>query len=367
MDSSPHSPERDRAEDTREELLTRLHGALVGRHLDLQFRHNRDLAGFAARAEWQLIRRSLGHRVVAHSELMDRFATLACLARSGHPLRILLVGPPGAGKSYIAHALADAIDGPVISLDATGITEAGWAGVSLAEALAATGGPVQLLGATVILDEADKLRVHRQAHGNATDKYRGQQAMYLGLLDRTGRVSMGLGGSLASADLHVILTGAFADAWWARAGYAGEVTREMLVEYGLMPEFVDRIDHIVVLTAPAAHDLARILAHAVQGSEPGLRETVAEFGYDVIIEPGVFAFVAQALHGRTASGTRAGRAIIEAAVHRLLAEAIRESLPFGRILHVTADDVQIPPWREGPRGGGGHGGGPGRRPAPRRR
>lgn len=368
MSSLLPSPEHDRAEDTRAELLTQLHGALVDRHLDLHSRQSRELAGFAARAEWKLIRRSLGNRVVAHGELLDRLATLACLARSGHPLRVLLVGPPGSGKSHVARALADAVGGPLVQLDATGITEAGWSGVSLAEALAATGGPTQLLGASVILDEADKLRIHRQAHGNAPDKYRGQQSQYLGLLDRSGRVNMGGGGSLASADVHVILSGAFADAWWARAGYPVEVTREMLVEYGLIAEFADRIDHIILLTAPSVGDLARILARALEGdSSSVLREAVEEFGYELVIEPGAYAFLAQALYGRGSTGTRAGRAIIEGAVHRLLANAIRENFPVGRILHVAADDLQIPRWQGEPPGGGERGGGFGRRPAPRRR
>lgn len=369
MNSIPEPREHGRGDDQRGALNFRLYCALVRRYLDLEGREShwsRETAARAAQAEWRLIRRSLANRVVADDELLDRCATLACLGRSGHPLRVLFVGPPGSGKSHMAQALADALGGLVVPLDATAITEAGWSGTSLAEALAAIGGPPQLLGATIIVDELDKLRIHRQAHGNALDKYKNQQAQYLALLDRAGRISLGSGGSLASADVHVVATGAFADAWWAQAGYTGEVTREMLVGYGMLPEFVDRLDHIIVLAPPCTRDLARILAHAVAGDASNvLREAVAEFGYELMVDPGVFSFLAQSLHGRGSTGTRAGRAIIEGAVHRLLAKAIRENWPVGRIVHVTSDDLQIPPLREEPPERGGRGGGFGRRPAPR--
>lgn len=370
MNSIPEPHEHGRSDDARDELVMRLYRALVSRYLDLKRRESqesRETAARNARVEWRLIRRRLGEWVIAPDELQDRLTTLAYAARSGHPLRLLLVGPPGSGKSLVAKALADAVGGPVVHTDATGITESGWTGVSLEDVLAAAGGPPRLLGASVILEEADKLRIHRQAHGNAVDKYRGQQAQYLGLLDRTGRVQLGPAGSLASSDVHCILTGAFADAWWARDGYAGDVSPEMLVQYGLLPEFVDRLDHILVLTAPDSRDLAAILARAVEGNRPNpLREAVGEFGYVLKIDRGVYAFVAQALHGRATSGTRAGRAAIEAAIQRALARAIRENLPVGGVLHITADDVRVTPRREGPQEERGRGGGSGWRPAPRR-
>jgi hypothetical protein len=370
MISIPEHHEHGRGDDAREELVFRLYRALVSRYLDLERRgshESREKAAREARVEWRLIRRRLGEWVIAPDELHDRLTTLAYAARSGHPLRILLVGPPGSGKSLVAKALGDAVGGPVVHTDATGITESGWSGVSLAEVLAAAGGPPRLLGASIILEEADKLRIHRQAHGNTVEKYRGQQAAFLSLLDRTGRVQLGPAGSLASADVHCILTGAFADAWWARDGYAGEVSPEMLVQYGLLPEFVDRLDHILVLTAPSRHELAAILARAVEGNRPNpLREAVGEFGYGLEIDKGVYAFVAQALQGGSTSGTRAGRAAIEAAIQLVLARAIRENLPVGGVLHITADDVHLPP-RPGdpPRRAGGSGGG-GKRPVPRK-
>src|SRR3712207_244800 len=101
MSSPAPPPGYGPEEDARPDLLLRLYAGLVSRHIDLQLREQRELLARAARAEWQMLRRELGQRVVADGELLDRLATMAYMARGGHPLRVLLIGPPGAGKSHV--------------------------------------------------------------------------------------------------------------------------------------------------------------------------------------------------------------------------------------------------------------------------
>lgn len=367
MNSIPEAHEPGRADEEREELIARLYALLATRHIELQVREDRTRAACDARAEWCRIRHRFDQRVVASPELLDRLATMAYMARVGHPLRLLLCGPPGAGKSHIAAVVAAAVSHHTITLDATAVTEAGWAGTSLQEALVAMGGLDKVAGAAVIVEELDKIRVHPEAHGNAVDKYRNQQSGFLGLLDRAGRVLLG-SRTLASSDVHVIMTAAFADAPWARTMGAGGVSREALVAYGLLPELLDRVDHVIALTAPSATDLARILQHEIEMPQPtALEQAVIELGYTLRIEASVYPYVAQALRRGVTAGTRVGRACIEDAVQRALASAIRRQLPSGTVLRITADDVRLPPAPEQPPGGGrGRSGGLGPHPVRRR-
>ena len=149
MRSSPPWPKPGRADEEREELLAHLYALLARRHIELQLREDRTRAARDARSEWCRIRHGLDQRVVA---------------------------PP---ESYVAAAVAAAVGNHTVTLDGTAITEAGWAGTSLQEALMAAGGLEKVTGAAIIVEELDKIGVHSVARGNAVDKYRNQQSGFL--------------------------------------------------------------------------------------------------------------------------------------------------------------------------------------------
>jgi SpoVK/Ycf46/Vps4 family AAA+-type ATPase len=366
MSSPPPPPEHGRAEESREELLIHLYAQLASYHIERQLREDQKNTARSARAEWRRILRRLEERVVAPEDLLVQVTTMAYAARNGHPLRVLLVGAPGAGKSHIAAAIAAIVGTRTVTLDATAISEAGWSGVSLTEALAVGGAAEQLAGAALVVEELDKIRINKEAHGNALDKYRNQQSQWLSLLDRAGQVALGRE-TLISGGVHVIATAAFADAPWVREARAGGVSREAMVAYGLLPELIDRIDHVFALTPPSVSELATILRREIERPWPtALEETVKELGFELRIHPSVYPYVAQLVGSRATAGTRGGRALIEAAIQRALARAIRRKLRYGSVLWIRADDIQVPTRPEEPPSGHGRRGGPGRGPVRRR-
>jgi SpoVK/Ycf46/Vps4 family AAA+-type ATPase len=335
--------------------------------MGLRRRSLEERSALEARLEWAGIRSSLGNRVVGPDALLDHLATAAFVARAGHPLRILLTGPPGAGKSHIAGVLASLVGKRTITIDASSTTEPGWHGVSLQDVLAASGPPWELPGAVILIEEVDKVRVHREASGNAINKYTGQQAQYLTLLDRAGRTSVA-GTSVSSGELHVILTGAFVGDGGNHPRSSGPISRENLVAYGMTPELVDRIDQVIALPPPSAHELAAILSRELcSGTPTALQGAVEMLGYSLTIQPSVYTYVAHAFCGGATAGTRAGRAVIEDAVQRALARALRDQLPIGATLHILPDDLRLPPQDAGggPGRSRGHGRG-GSPPSPRR-
>jgi MoxR-like ATPase len=292
----------------------------------------------ATSEEWCEIRHALARKVIAPPDHLDTLSTWVLAARSGHPLRLLLVGPPGSGKSHTARAMADVIGPASVAAALTEMAEAGWGGgVHLAEVIrSGTGGLVN--GGTLILDEVDKIAVRAGLSETSASKYRGQISLLLSLLDREGHVLLEGGTSVRSAGMNVILTGAFADAPWA-----GRMpTCDELRAYGVTAEVLDRIDHVLALTPPPPEALARIVMHSV-GSSQGLLALASSLGFEVRIDDAALRYAAR-IHGTgPTSGTRTARAAVEAAVLRVLTRALQVGGLADGTLTVAPDDVAPPP------------------------
>lgn len=195
---------------------------------------------------------------------------------------ILLIGPTGTGKTYIAEKLAEILGGIFVRVDASELTEAGYVGGSIEaipkQILKAAGNDVRKAeSAIVFVDEIDKKR-EEGGHGRDVS----------GASVQRGLLKIIEGGKDVGFDLSKVLfifAGSFAGIEpiiEKRIGAAGggmgfnasvakpqeienvlkHVTTEDLLAFGMIPELIGRLPVRVVLDALTVEDLVRILTEA---------------------------------------------------------------------------------------------------------
>lgn len=129
------------------------------------------------------MRAALSRRIAGNPELVSTLAfALSVEGRAaGVPLRLLLNGPPGCGKTRLLHSILDVSPMPTILLSASDVCEPGFRGVDYGElgalVLAKAGGDavrVRELGALILLDGV--CRASRESDDSwATDVRRDRQ------------------------------------------------------------------------------------------------------------------------------------------------------------------------------------------------
>ncbi|EFA23442.1 ATP-dependent Clp protease ATP-binding subunit ClpX [Bifidobacterium gallicum] len=298
-------------------------------------------------------REALGAADGSHHHAMPQALVDVRVSKSN----ILLIGPTGVGKTYLAQTLADAMDVPFIIADATSLTEAGYVGDDVETLLsrlldAADGDADRACHGIVYIDEIDKIArksgdntsLTRDVSGEGVQQAllklmegtivdvpieharKGKEAQtvridtrnvlficagaFVGLNDiverRLGRHESGFGSALRTAPLdHVTLENA--------------VSADDLADFGLLPEFIGRVPVVSVLKQLDEHDLQAVLTQPRDALTKQYAKLFATDGVDLRFTQDAIEEIAhQAIASHT--GARGLRAIMERALESTMFE-----------------------------------------------
>lgn len=259
---------------------------------------------------------------------------------------ILLVGPTGSGKTYLAQTLAKKLNVPFAVADATSLTEAGYVGEDVENILlkliqAADGDIEKAQRGIIYIDEIDK--ISRKADNPSITRDvsgEGVQQALLKILEGTEASVPPQGGrkhpqqdfiKIDTTNVLFIVAGAFAgleELVGNRVGQKGigfgapiqiadesddfmlKVMPEDLLKFGLIPEFIGRLPVLATLGKLRQEELTRILTEPKNALVKQYRRMFALDNVDLVFEDQAIEAIARLAIERD-TGARGLRSIME--------------------------------------------------------